>query len=529
MLLLVALSAIIAPFIFLVLLRMPAKKGMFFSAIILIVLAYFVWGMDGLTITASILEGFHKALTILLILFGAIVLLNTLQHTGAVDRINQGFRSISADMRVQVVLVAFLFGALIEGAAGFGTPAAVTGPLMVALGFNPMAAATIALVADSAPVPFGAVGTPVVVGLSNLSDASIPFFKTIGVYITAIDLFAGTFIPFIIVVILTKFFGENKTIKDAWPMLPWTFMVGILYTGSALLYAWLFGPEFVAILSSLTGLIVAAWTAKIGFLLPKDANWQEALKEDFQINDEKSKMSLLTAWSPYLVVVGLLLLTRIVPSVKTFVLSAIDFSWQNILDKEGITSNWEILYSPGTILIFAAIISVFIQRKPFKNFTTAAKESIVSIQDAALALFATLSLVQVFTHSGMNMNDLLSMPQYIANALANSFGPMWLFVAPFLGELGAFITGSATVSTLTFSPIQYSIAQSTGANIHIILALQIIGAAAGNMICVHNVVAASTVVGLTGKEGDIIRKTLIPAILYCLLAGIGAYIIMLFL
>src|SRR5699024_2153235 len=105
-------------------------------------------------------------------------------------RINQGFRSISADMRVQVVLVAFLFGALIEGAAGFGTPAAVTGPLMVALGFNPMAAATIALVADSAPVPFGAVCTPVVVGLSNLSDASIPFFKTFGVYISALDLFA---------------------------------------------------------------------------------------------------------------------------------------------------------------------------------------------------------------------------------------------------------------------------------------------------------------------------------------------------
>src|SRR5699024_5401566 len=197
-----ALSAIIAPFIFLVLLRMPAKKGMFFSAIILIVLAYFVWGMDGLTITASILEGFHKALTILLILFGAIVLLNTLQHTGAVDRIIRRFRSISADMRVLVVLVAFLFGALIEGAAGFGTPAAVTGPLMVALGFNPMAAATIALVADSAPVPFGAVGTPVVVGLSNLSDACIPFFTTIGVYLTAINFFSGRSILCDLIVIL---------------------------------------------------------------------------------------------------------------------------------------------------------------------------------------------------------------------------------------------------------------------------------------------------------------------------------------
>src|SRR5699024_12762046 len=109
-----------------------------------------------------------KALTILLILFGAIVLLNTLQNTVAVVRINQGFRNISADMRVQIVIVAFLFGAIIEGAAGFDTPAAVTGPLMMTLGFNPMATATIALIADSAPVPFDAVGTLVVVGLSNL-------------------------------------------------------------------------------------------------------------------------------------------------------------------------------------------------------------------------------------------------------------------------------------------------------------------------------------------------------------------------
>src|SRR5699024_2546652 len=153
--------AIIGPFIFLVLLRMSAVKGMSLSAVIIILLALTVWGMQGEVVVASILQGTHKALTILLILFGAIVLLNTLKNTGAVDRINQGFRNISADMRVQIVIVAFLFGAIIEGAAGFGTPAAVTGPLMMALGFNPMAAATIALIADSAPVPFGAVGTPV--------------------------------------------------------------------------------------------------------------------------------------------------------------------------------------------------------------------------------------------------------------------------------------------------------------------------------------------------------------------------------
>lgn len=528
MLLLVALMAIIAPFVFLVVFKMPAKTGMFYSAIIVIILAFFVWDMNVLTISASMLEGIHKALTILLILFGAIVLLNTLQNTGAVDRINQGFRNISADMRVQIVIVAFLFGAIIEGAAGFGTPAAVTGPLMMALGFNPMAAATIALIADSAPVPFGAVGTPVVVGLSNLPDADIALFKEVGIHITALDLFAGTFIPFTIVVILTKFFGKNKSFKEALPLLPWTLLIGAVYTLSALLYAWLFGPEFISILGAMTGLIVATITARLGFLMPKGEPWQGALREGFKLNEEKSKMSLLTAWSPYIVVVGLLLLTRIVPVVEEFTTTAIDFTWHNILGVEGVTSDWEILYSPGTILIFAAIIAVILQRKSFSNFMNAAKESMLSIKDAALALFATLTLVQVFTNSGINGADLIGMPQYIAQSLANSFGPVWLFIAPFLGELGAFVTGSATVSTLTFSPVQYDIAQATGMSVPMILALQVIGAGAGNMICVHNVVAASTVVGLSGKEGSIIRKTILPAILYGLMTGIGAYILLLF-
>src|SRR5699024_1075744 len=229
-------------------------------------------------VLASIFEGTHKALTILLILFGAIVLLNTLTHTGAVDRINQGFSNISGDMRVQIIIVGFLFGALIEGAAGFGTPAAVTGPLMVALGFNPMAAAAIALISNSTPVPFGAVGTPIQVGLSNIPEAGLAFFQDIGVKVTIIDLFAGTFIPFILVFILTMFFGKNRSIKYAIELLPWTLFVGFVYTLSALLYSSLFGHEFVSILAALTGLVIATLTAKKGFLLPKN-EWREAARE----------------------------------------------------------------------------------------------------------------------------------------------------------------------------------------------------------------------------------------------------------
>ena len=526
--LLVALSAIIAPLFFLVIMRMSALKGMALSSIIVILLGLTVWGMDGKIVMASTLQGAHKALTILLILFGAIALLNTLTHTGAVDRINQGFQSISGDMRVQVIIVGFLFGSLIEGAAGFGTPAAVVGPLMFALGFNPMAAAVLALIANSTPVPFGAVGTPVLVGLSNLESVTNPnFFQEVAIKVTTVDLMAGTFTPFVLIMVLTFFFGKNKGLKDAFKMFPWAIVVGLSYTGSAFLYANLFGPEFVSILASLTALVVATLTAKAGFLLPKE-EWKDAMRDDFEVKTTKSEMGLIRAWSPYLVVVGLLLLTRVVPSIKSFAQGAIDLTWRNILGVEGITSGWEFLYSPGTILIIAAFLAVFIQGKSVNNFTKAGKEALVSIKNAGFSLLFTLALVQVFTNSGMNTNDLLSMPQYIAEALAGSLGSVWIFVAPFLGQLGAFITGSATVSTLTFSPIQESIAMQVGTDVNTVLAGQLLGAAAGNMICVHNVVSASTVVGLTGKEGDIIRKTILPSIAYCLLAGLGGFIVLSF-
>lgn len=524
MYLLVAMSAIIAPFIFLVVLRYPATKGMTWSALIVIGLALTVWGMEGKLIVSSVFQGIHKTLTILWILFGALVLLNTLRKTGAVDRINQGFQNISTDMRVQVIIVAFLFGSLIEGAAGFGTPAMVTGPLMIALGFQPLAAATLALIADSTAVAFGAVSTPVAVGLSNISVTDLNFFKEIGVTITMLDLFAGTFIPFILIVIMTVFFGKGKGLKDAWPMLPWALLIGIVYTSSALLYAVIFGQEFIAILASLTALVVATFTARQGWLLPK-TSWQEALKEGFQSNSNQSDMGIVSAWMPYIIVVALLLMTRIIPSLADFTKTAIDLSWTNILGADGVTSNWEFLYSPGTILALAAIISVFLHRKSITVFRDAAKQSLTTMKTTSISLISTLAMVHVFTNSGVNVNELVSMPQFIAESFASSLGSIWFLVAPFVGQLGAFITGSATVSTLTFAPIQYNVAMQVGLDVKTVLASQIVGAGAGNMICVHNVVAASAVVGLSGKEGDIIRKTLPPAILYGLLIGLASFLL----
>ena len=526
MLLLTAFSAIVAPFIFLVILRMPAKKGMTFSAIILLLLASTVWGVHNNVIVASILQGAHRALTIMLILFGAIVLLNTLKHTGAVDRINQGFRNISPDMRVQAIIVGFLFGALIEGAAGFGTPAAVVGPLMVALGFTPMAAATIALISNSVPVSFGAVGTPVLTGLANIPDAAnAGFFHEIAKRVTTMDLLIATVMPSIIVFVLVFFFSKERKMSNAFVIFPWTLSVGVVYAATAFTAAHAFGPEFVSIISSLVVISYASITAKKGFLQPKEV-WNEALVDGFKASDAKqSDMGLFAAWSPYLVVVGLLLLTRLVPAVKKFAQTNVDLTWRNVMGIQGINSGWQVLYSPGTILVIAAILAVLIQGKSFDCFIKASKESLGSVQGASLALLPTLALVQVFTNSGMNANELVGMPRFIADTMAAGLGGVWHNVAPFLGILGAFITGSATVSTLTFSPIQYSVAQQMGLPTYVVLAQQVMGGAAGNMICVHNVVAATAVVGLVGKEGDVIRKTLGPAIVYGLMIGIMGIIV----
>ena len=134
-------------------------------------------------------------------------------------------------------------------------------------------------------------------------------------------------------------------------------------------------------------------------------------------------------------------------------------------------------------------------------------------------------MVQIFSNSGLNLGDLASMPIYLATFLGERMNGAWIFIAPFVGELGSFITGSATVSTLTFAPVQFHIANQYGLNTELILALQLIGGAAGNMICVHNVVSVSAVVNTVGSEGIIIKKTIFPAIIYGLLAGLAAIIL----
>ncbi|QMS84607.1 L-lactate permease [Candidatus Xianfuyuplasma coldseepsis] len=517
----VAFLPIILPFIFLVLLKMSARLGMTITFLIVLLSAFFVWDMDIVVLGASILQGLHKAFGILIILFGAIFMMNILKKNGAVDRINHGFNALTTDMRLQAILIAFLFGAIIEGVAGFGTPAVVVAPLMVALGFSPIAAATLALVSNSVPVPFAAVGTPIQIGLGNI-DTTAEFFNQVGAYITSVDFLSGLFMPTIVVFMLLTFFSKNTTKKDYLEIVPWTLFIGLLYTSIAFVTLRVLGYEFVTIVSSITTLVLATLSIKYKILIPKHA-WINAKQEVEEI--AHSDMSLVRAWLPYGIVILLLIVSRIIPGVKTFFKTFIDLSYNTILGVDGVSSSLELLYSPGFILIVSAILAVFIQRASTKNIKDAGLISFNTVKGAALALIPTLALVQIFSNSGINLSDIDSMPIYLATFLGERLNGIWIFLAPFVGELGSFITGSATVSTLTFSPVQYQIAQQYALNPELILGLQVLGGAAGNMICVHNVVSVSTVVNTVGQEGTIIKKTIIPAILYGLLAGLAAFIL----
>ncbi|WP_128895838.1 L-lactate permease [Longirhabdus pacifica] len=554
---LTALMPILSVFVFLVILRMPATRAMPLSLIITGILAYVFWEMPSTQISASIIEGFIVAFTILFIVFGAILLLNTLKITGAVDAIRRGFMGISRDRRVQVIIIAWLFGSFIEGAAGFGTPAAIGAPLLVALGFAPLPAVVLMLIADSSPVTFGAVGTPMLVGIgkgleesnelvvNELAKQDVSFtqyIQDIAIQISSIDVIVGSFIPLILVAFLTRFFGENKSWREGLAIWKFALFAGISFTIPALLVATFLGPEFPSIFGGLFGLAIIIPAAKRKFLLPEEP-WlfksdreatatQDSKEDDIESNEKRKPMPLLLAWTPYFIVAILLVLTRVeqLPFKNWLNSEKVTVAWNNILGTD-ISVDFQPLYLPGTIFIFTVLITFiimfFLKRSSVNDVTKTLGTSLSTMVGSVIALGTAVPMVRIFINSNVNNAGLAEMPIELANAAAEALGGMWPLIAPFIGALGSFISGSATFSNMMFSLFQFSVADQINASPQTIVALQALGANAGNMICVLNVVAAASVVNLVGKEGTIIRYTLIPMAYYALLSGIIGFLLLL--
>src|SRR5699024_9479399 len=243
MLIFLSLLPILTIFFFIVILRWSAKKGMFYSFIITILIAFFGWQMGAVEITAASFKGILTALEVGIIVFGAVLLLNVLKESGAVDTIRTSFTSISPDRRVQAIIVAWLFGTFLEGAAGWGAPATVIGPLLIALGFPALAAVMIALMLQSTPVSYGAVGTPILVGV-NTSLENQPVVNTfldseglnisefvfsIGGQVSIFHAMIGLFIPLFMSAMLTKFFGRNRSFSEGLKVWPFALFAGLLF------------------------------------------------------------------------------------------------------------------------------------------------------------------------------------------------------------------------------------------------------------------------------------------------------------
>jgi lactate permease len=537
--LLTALTPILAVFIFLVIIRLPSSIAMPISFVITTILGITVWKLAPVRIAASAIEGVMIAVSILWIIFGAITLLNTLSASGAIHTIRNGFMKITPDRRIQAIIIAFMFGAFIEGAAGFGTPAAIAAPILVALGFPPLAAVVLSLVSNSTPVTFAAVGTPLLIGVGqglNEGPSLAPavkdfigpmtleqYLREIGQTVSIFDLLIGTFIPFIIVIILTRFFGKNRSWTEGLKVWKFALTAGLSYTVPALLIANTLGPDFPSLFGGLIGLSIVVTLAKKGIFVPIETWDFENSPFDRQSQQEKNdpskEMSLLMAWFPYVLVAVFLVLTRLNALPFKNWLTSVKVGITDILGT-GISSTFEPLYLPGTIFIVVVLITAFLHKMEWKTVGITFKRSLLTMIGSTIALGTALPMVRIFINSGVNSANLMSMPMELATLISNKVGTAWPLVAPFIGTLGSFISGSATFSNMMFSLFQFSVAEQINVNPTIILSQQMLGANAGNMVCVLNVVAAASVVGLLGKEGQIIRMTLGPMLYFVIMAGI---------
>ena len=529
---LLAFTPIITAFLLLVVADLSATQAMAAAYSATVLIALLIWKVPFIHVAASTVEGLVVTLEILYIVFGAILLLNILQESGAIGKIRQGLLGISADRRVQVIIIAWLFGSFIEGASGFGTPAVICVPLLVTIGFPAMAAVMAMLIIQSTASAFGGIGVPIVIGLeSGLEDSEAvaqeaarlgvtfaDYLADVGAKTGLIQGFIGVFMPLLLVMTITAYFGEHRSWKDGWAAAKFALFAGLAFVIPYSLTALLIGPEFPTLLGGLVGLAIVVPAAKGGFFAPEQ-QWDFPDPRDWPfawsgIRDAPSQrpvtMSALYAWTPYVLLSLFLILSRLsfLPFREWLQLAEINFS--NIFGTS-VSISTKPLYLPGSMFILVVVIACFLYQVKSGQINRAIAGATKSIGATALAIGTSVPMAKVFMNSDVNNSGLASMPLTLADGVSSLAGSIWPFFAPMIGTIGAFVAGSATVSNMMFSSFQFGVAEQIGASPSWILALQVAGAASGNMIAVSNIVAAVATVGLTGQEGIVLRK-LLPVI-----------------
>ena len=538
---LITITPVILVTFLIIILRLPATRAMAISWLAFALIGIFGWRIPVFQVAAASVEGLIIAFSVIWILFGAILLLNTLTSSGAMVSIRKWFMHISPDQRIQAIIIAWLLGSFLEGAAGFGSPAAICAPLMVALGFPPMAAVVLSLLSNSVSVTFGSAGTTILVGtIQGIQQGIQPaplvsaylgntqfsdFIQLVSEKSAILNIIPGTLLPLILVVLLTRFWGKNKSWKEGLAVWKFALLSGFSFSGFAALTAIYLGPEFPTILGSLLALVLMVALAKKGVFVPKQVWRLNRESAEEEISDKNSEISFFRSISPYLIAISILVVSRLnfLP-IKAW-LNQFQLGLDHIFGSE-ISAYFAPLYSPGTIFTLVAIFSIFILGVKKEQIRGVIQNTNRNMISSVISLGASIPMVRIFLHSGLNGVRMESMPIELAGSLADVFGPVWTMVSPILGMLGVFISGSGTISNLMFSLLQFGVAVDYHLAPDTILALQTVGASLGKVICVVNVVAAASVVGLEGKEGKIIQYTILPALFLCLIAGLVALFVL---
>ncbi len=532
----IAFIPIIVTVVLMVAFNWPAKRALPLAWVLAFIFAIAVWKMNVGAAIGRTITGMLDGVTVCVIIFGALLIMNTLTQSGAMASINQMFNNLSPDARIKAIIIGFIFGAFIEGAAGFGTPAALAAPLMISVGFPPLAAAIIALEFNSVPVCFGAVGTPTNSAFATVKDAveaagqNGEAWKMSLTFHSALHMAVGTFvILFVGMVVLCHTFGkdaEHKSIKNAVEVIPFIVVVGIIFDVVYLVIAAFIGPELVSLVAAIVTLFAAIFLASRGILVPKhvwtfadQSEWDKSWLSTTEVPkpDTNTSMSLGLAWAPYIIIIAILVITRvgqkfgvgILDAMKTF---SIGTGSSGVIF--GADFNYAILWSPGVVFIIVGLITIALHHMSGEAVSKAWGTSFNMLKGAAIALLFGCALVAIFRNTANEALGLGSMLQEMAKALANIFQGAYFIIAPFIGVLGAFMSGSNTVSNTLFSSLQYETATYVGMSTVLIVALQNNGGAIGNMVCVNNVVSACATTGTNGNEGKIIRTNALPMVIF---------------
>jgi lactate permease len=462
------------------------------------------------------------------IVWNAIWIYNMTETSGHFAVLRRSFGRISDDQRVQSVIIAFCFGALLEALAGFGTPVAITAVMLIALGFQPIKAASVALVANTAPVAFGAIAIPII----TLGEITGIPKDELGAMVGRQTPILALFVPLILVGMVDGMRGVRQT----WPA---AVVGGFVFAVAQFACANYVSVELTDIVASLlaTGAIVLllqVWQpsepirgerlqrgpAVAGAAVSNPALEAEVRRKDD--DHEDSRGEILGAYAPYLIIIAVFALAQIGP-IKTFLASAgTEFDWPglNVTDADGeaistTTFNFNWLSAAGTLLLISGVLTMLALRITPGRALSVYGKTLNQLKWATVTVAAVLSLAYVMNLSGQT----ITLGLWIAGA-----GGILAFLSSIIGWLGVAVTGSDTSSNSLFGALQVSAAQEAGLNPTLLAAANSSGGVLGKMISPQNLAIGAAAVGLGGREGELFRRVFGWSIALLLLMCVLVYL-----